>query len=237
MKYYYLYPSTTLSEVGTCPQSDKTLKMGNVSDYGHQGRIGSEMNLPVTKLDKRAILTDYLHIVRVPFDRFLVISTRFKSAIESLKVSEFQNWKIDIYHNSNLLKYNLLYSCLPQESKFVNYEASKFEVGKRGDWRDPTIRKPVQIDNFNAYRNVLKILREQEDNSILHCSELIVDLSDANEDLFRLSNLPGIGNGYYVSDRFKSAMEEKKITGMQFKEIDQHYKKIKVMYSKERHAN
>jgi len=124
----------------------------------------------------------------------------------------------------------MFHLCHSEEMKLVDFSNSVFEVGKLGDWRDPSIRQPAHIENYNTFLNLKDVLSEQNDNSVLRCQKLILNLSEIDLDMFRLSNLPGLFNGYFVSDHLKKVMEKKGFTGMAFKEIEEYNKKIKVIY-------
>jgi len=234
MKFYRLSWDSDTRNVGESPQGQESIKFGDVQNFG----IGSpgvidDIDLPEPILHKKAILTDYLDIVAISSNLFMVIHERFLDFIKSFYIGKYQAWPILIHHKSKqLTDYYLFRLNDICDEDYVDYHASEFFIEK-GGLGLPIERIPVQIHDYQEFiRKREEIRNQKEANPILKSYRTILNLSNAKKDLFRLYETPSCG-GYYISERLKNAIEEAGLTGMAFKEIHEYNKRIEVRYGTE----
>lgn len=108
----------------------------------------------------------------------------------------------------------------------INFEESVFEINY--DW--VTRATKGELITFSDYDNYDKVRKEHRGPEFLLANKLVLDFSKQKHDLIRLLNMPMTGSGYYVSERLKSAIEERKFTGFAFKEIEEMSKWIQCVF-------
>jgi|SRR5690606_33713034 len=111
------------------------------------------------------------------------------------------------------------------QENYVDYKNSSFIVGKARDWNYQG--KNLDIPSYKNYKSLKEILKEQKLK--IKSKKLVLDFSKTDQDMFRMADMP-FGNGYYVSEKLKNAIEEKQFTGMEFREINEFDKRIEVRY-------
>jgi hypothetical protein len=225
MKYYKLTSSKNIKEVGAKPQSEECLIGDIQKDFiPWEGIIDFDFKLPEPILEEKSKQTSYLKVIAISI-RFLVIDNNLLTFLEDYNIGNYQKWKIKTWQNKQLIeKYNL-FILNDSKHQYIDFKKSKFLIGKLGDWRDKSTRKPISINDHKEYLSEREKLRKDK-SMILH-DKIIFDLREANEDMFRVVNAP-LG-GYYVSERLKSAIEENGFTGMEFKEVSM-LDKVEVIY-------
>lgn len=229
MKYYKLTFSSNLKEVGRIPQSENC----NVGDIQKdfipwQGKINFDFKLPEPNLKKKSKQTSYINVVAIP-SFFLVVDDSLLNLFKKFNIGNYQSWKIKSWQDNNLIeKYNLFILNDTQQDKYIDYSKSDFSIGKLGDWRDLSMRKAIIVKNYKEYEYLKNDLRATKEKKRLRHNNILLDLSNASEDIFRIVNVPF--NGYFISERLKNVIEEKGFTGMEFKEIEEYDPKIKVIY-------
>ena len=230
MKYYFLSNSINKKLIGRYPQSESLSTESNIFTFKQHEEITKDSILPEPILHVRSKLTAYIQSVPVNNLRFLILRNDFISFLKTYKINNFQYWGLTMYQNKNnksIDNYSLFHIHESYQEKYVDYKKSNFHIKKIGDNNS---KKTVNINSYEEYCNLLEFLRE-EDQNLMMCSEkLILDFNKATDDIFRLSNMPYLGSGYYVSERLKNAIEEKSFTGMVFQEIEEMDKRIKVIY-------
>ncbi len=233
MKYYKLELNSNKEIIGSYPQnigSKNVADINKIYNYGWEGPIKSLPVLPLPILNPKANLTTFINI-HINKLIFLVVEKSFIEFLDNFHVGHFQTWNIEVDYKDKILNdYRLFHLSHPSQKKLVDFKRSKFLVGQLGDWKDPSIRKLVEIENYKGYSNLQEVLRNSKDNLQLRCNKLVLDLTGQQSDLFRLSNIPYFGNGYYASERLRQSVEQKGFIGMVFKEIEQHNKRIKIVY-------
>lgn len=226
MKYYKLtHNGLDKKQVGIFPQSTESF-IGDIqqSFIPFEGPIHFDFDLPVPKLQNKAKPTTYLNVISIP-SWFLVIKKYFIEFLKDFNIGNYQVWDIKVeYKKSVMNDYCLFILTDTKQNDYIDFIKSEFYIGKTYNYKyvGDTI-KIIDHQNYLSTREVLK-----EDNLWLKCRKGVLDLRKAKEDMFRLINAP-IG-GYYVSERLKNAIREKGYTGMDFKEIEEYDKKIKVIY-------
>lgn len=221
MKYYNLTSSRNRKEIGKKPQSET----GNQGDIQQdfmpwEGKIDFDFKLPEPYLEKRAKQVSFLDVAFIHPYQFLVLDDSLLSFLKKFNLGSYQDWKINTWQNKELIKkYNLFLLNDTKQDQYINFSESEFLIGKLGDWRDRTIRKPVDIKSYTDYVYLKNDLRKTKDKKRLRNNKVVLDLSNTTEDMFRLVNAP-LG-GYFVSEKLKNAIEKNGFTGMDFKEVSE----------------
>ena len=228
MKYYKLtHIGVNRDEIGISPQGCG----GDVGDIQkdfmpREGIIDFDFKLPIPKLKHKAIATTLLDIGMIPFT-FLVVNNNFIDLVKDYKIGDFQNWPIKVHHKKEILEdYNLFLLNRGRQSKYIDFKNSEFYVGSLKDFQ--YVGDNIKVSDYKNFLSTKEVLKES--GLWLKCSQVIINLKEAKEDMFRLYIDP-VG-GYYVSERLKEVMLEKGFTGMVFKEIEESVRKkrIKVIY-------
>jgi len=214
-----------MKEIGCFPQV-KTFKVyGTIREHGKTSKIPKGVTIPEPILYSKARPSTYLTAVASTV-RFMSIKNYFIDFISNYNIGEFQKWKLKVHHRNKVLNdYSLFHLSYTKEQEYVDYKSSKFFIRRIKDRNHRG--KSIHVKNRDNYLNIYQIL--YDDGYWLKCDELVFNLSNATEDLFRLTNIP-FGNGHFVSERLKAAIEKERFTGMAFKEIEENNKKIKVIY-------
>lgn len=230
MKYYKLLNSLKTNEIGKFIQCSGALSRGNIGDLGLWKEITEQVNLPELAMDKKSKPTTILS-TWINSNKFLVLKKYFIDFLKNFNIGHFNHWSLKIHHKNEVLKdYELFHLSYPTGIKsIIKYKESDFVVLPRGGWDKTTITKPVQLENYENYCNLREILNESEDDLTIAYTKLVLDFSNTTEDLIRFVGTP-FNNGYYISERLKKAIEEKRFTGMTFQEIEQMDNKIKAIY-------
>lgn len=227
MKYYIFQGSINKKVVGKYPQSEEVKVYGNLHELPLDKPVQKDkliMQEPI--LHKKANLTSYLDIGSILTNRYMVITEKLINFLEQFAIPEHTEWPIKIHQADNIiLDYKLFHISYPSDQLVVNYQKSEFLIGELGDWRDPSIRKPVNVDSYAGYLNLRNELRNRSDNSEIRCNKLIIDFTKTDFDLFRLANVP-FGSCYYISEKLIDAIEKEGFTGFDFKEIEYTNKNI-----------
>lgn len=226
MKYYKL---TTLGasrkDIGVSPQSTEC-HFGDIQkDFiPYEGVIDFEFELPIPKLRNKARATSMLDVVAIP-STFLVMSKYFLDFLKNFELGAYQKWDIQVHHrNEQMNDYVLFYMNETKQSEYVDFENSEFYIGSLNDYK--YVGDYLSILDYENYLSTREIL--SEDNLWLKHRKVVLDLSNTKEDMFRLVNSPN--SGYFVSEQLKNAIQEKKFTGMVFKEISDKRNKVEVIY-------
>ncbi|MBA4154281.1 hypothetical protein [Flavobacterium sp.] len=181
--------------------------------------------MPEPILRKSAKKTTYLTITAINEAVFLVIDKKFLQFIKQFKVSEFQTWDLNVQYSDEILKdYCLFHLSSPSQERIIDFSKSDFEIIKYKT-KETEKRKYLSYKDYKDDWN-----REIYKGNTLIFNKLFLNFSSINFDIVRLILMPVKGNGYFVSERFKQAIEEQGFTGMAFKEIEQIDSRIKVIY-------
>jgi hypothetical protein len=228
MKYYNLKSSSKVKEVGKIPQSQDCIIGDLRQDFiPWEGKIDFNFKLPEPSLVKKAKQTSYISVVAIHSYRFLVIDDILLAFLKNYNIGNHQNWKINTWYDKKELieKYNLFLLNDTKQDKYIDFSKSEFYSKKLGDWDNSSVQKPVFVKDYDEYLFQKELLRK--DKLMLLHKNVTLDLSKANEDMFRFFNAPP--GGYFVSERLKNDMEKNGFTGMEFTEVSE-LDKIEVIY-------
>ncbi len=225
-KYYkFINDGINMKVIGKYPQAIE----GHPGDLQKgilpfEGPIDFDFKLPVPKLQNKAKLTTMLSVGNVTA-WYYVVNDDFIDFLKEFNIDQFQYWPIDVIQKNKIIKgYNLFYLASTRQREYIDYVNSSFYVGSIKDYK--FIGDDVKVSNYEEF---LKIREELSTKDLmLKNKEIILNLSEAKEDIFRFVNSP-VG-GHYVSQRFKQAIEDNNFTGIAFLEIEEDNKKIKVVY-------
>ena len=231
MKYYKLeHVGTNFKEVGSFPQLENKIKLGdyeNVKLKAIRHPLNEDWTLPELGFGNKAKPTTLLSSC-ISNVIFLIFKRYFIDFLNDFNVGHHQTWPMKVHHKKEVLdEYLLFHISYPLDDKIVSYGDSEFLVGKLGDWKDPSIRKPINIENHKNYLSLIEVLKESSGNSQIRCNKLVLDFKNIDADIFRLIDVP-VGSGYYVSEKLRDAILEKRFTGMDFLEIEEYEKRIEV---------
>lgn len=234
MKYYKLSKVIDkLDEIGKYPQVETMFQLGDI-DYVYEIKRHNpyyeNWQIPEPILHTKAKPTTLIDGGYISPLIFLILKDSFIPFLKEFNIADFQTWAIKVHHNKEILyEYVLFHLSYPNDSTLIDYSNSKFLIGKLGDWKNPNIRTPIQIENNQTYINIKEVLKESNNKSQIRCEKLILNLKHFNNDLFRLIDVP-FGLGYYASERLKNAIEEKGFTGFAFQEIEEMDERITAIY-------
>ncbi|MEZ4971618.1 MAG: hypothetical protein R2814_18495 [Flavobacteriaceae bacterium] len=235
MKYYKLDFSLNVDEVGKYPQIETMYNLGDiekVDNYpmAYKQSIDFIWDIPQPILYRQSKLTTLLSGGIFSSFILLVFRTSFVRFLERFNLGEYRSWPIKVHYKGQIFKeYSLFHISYPSDEQYVDYASSEFLIGTSEDWQNPDIRKPVKVEGYANYQSLMEVLKENENNARIRCNKLIFDFTGTDIDMFRLIDIP-FGEGYYVSERLKTAIEEQGFTGMAFEEIEEYEKGIKVVY-------
>lgn len=180
----------------------------NISFRKFDGEVLTAIGL----LDKKAKLTDLLSTVPVGFAPKLLVSKAFKELFENLAPSLFQFFSCDIEKKGVNFEYWLA-SPLVTGWNFVDFTRSETLIRKNKP-EGGTIQSIVPIDNLADFNDFVSNTHPDERWNIT--VEKVNVTPEVNVDLFVLDKVDG-GVGYFVSERFKQAVEVLELTGIEFK--------------------
>jgi len=228
MKYFILkHNGLNLKETGTQFQSVDGILGDIQQDFiPFEGKIDFPFKLPEPFLQKKAKPTTFLNVIMIPA-QFLVFKKHFVNFLENFNAGEFQTWDVIVHQNNEIINdYSMFYIPDNPQTEIIDFKKSKFEINE--DW---IIRSTVgEIVEFANYEEYLSSLFKHTTPPYLIANKLLLDFSKQSKDLIRLTNMPMTGNGYYVSEKLKNAIENERFTGFAFQEIEEIDNRIKVIY-------
>ncbi|HLT33425.1 MAG TPA: hypothetical protein VKZ98_06505 [Aquaticitalea sp.] len=227
MKYYKLeYDLLNHKETGTQFQCVNGY-FGDIQSaiFPMEGKIDFEFDLPEPILENKAKPTTLLNAVFIS-NQFLVFKDYFLDFLKKFNVGEHQTWKIKVHHNHNILSdYSLFSLSYPKQRELIDFKKSSFYLGKYSDHK--YVGNDIIISDYDNYLSTLEVLKSGNDN-FLKYKKIVLDLRSVQTDMFKLCIDP-LG-GYYVSEKLKTSIKEKRFTGITFKEIEGINNKIEVVY-------
>jgi len=225
MKYYKL---TTIganrNEIGISPQS-KDGYFGDIQkDFmPFEGKIDLDFDLPIPKLQDKAKLTTMLDVVMIP-TKFLVVQNQFLEFLKKFEITYNQQWSIKVEYKKTFIEdYSLFYLTETKQADYIDFKKSEFYVGSLKDYT--FIGDDINISDYQNYLSTFEVLKS--DGLWLKHKKVVLNLSRAKEDIFRIINTPS--SGYFISEKLREALIKKGFTGMVFKEITND-KKVEVIY-------
>lgn len=228
MKFYsFSYNSGNIEETGTLFQSINGI-FGDIQNGSlpFEGKIDQEFALPEIYLEKKAKHTDLLNSVIIP-PWFLVLKKGFIDFLNNYKLDEIQSWNIKVHQNKLIYdEYSLFFLNFPKQDEVINFRESDFYIGKYSEFQYEGER--MTITSYSEYLQKRKKLESLDGDLLIKFRSILLDLKNIKTDLFRIINAPL--SGYYVSEKLKTAIIEKGFTGIEFKEINEMNKRVKIDY-------
>ncbi|UZO79732.1 hypothetical protein NBT05_12315 [Aquimarina sp. ERC-38] len=222
MKYFSIQHSWNPEILGSFPQSDKAVMKGHVDDEDFIGNwIQKKVpfdnpNIPDIVLKRKAKLTDLLH---APYDMgyvgCLIISEDFRKVLEtfSINLEDFQFFKIKVKYK--ILKNINYYYLHPAKVNYdaVDYPKSEiFITSPLNEYKD--LVSIESAEHYIRYQEELRKFGWRGTTLVnLRIENLVVN-PNLKEHIF-CNPFPQSGM-YFVSDNLRSAMEESKLTGIEF---------------------
>lgn len=121
------------------------------------------------------------------------------------------------FHHNNIIinDYKLFRLSQTYQRELIDFEKSEFYIGDFINY--DLIGDSIKIEDYDKYI----ITREElsKKNKLLKYKKVILNLSNIEMDLFRISNTPA--SGYYISEKLKNAIEKERFTGFAFQEIEE----------------
>lgn len=221
--------SPNARQTGSIPQSSEGLSYGDI--YNNKitlsdGPLSKDFQPPELILEKRAKQTSFITASYVNSLYFLILENALVDLIAKYDVAEFQTWKLNVIHQGIFIdKYRLFRISTSYAEKVIDFNHSVFtllnmERERIGEY---------MFKNFEEYIN-FKNKKWNEGNLRMFYKTLVLDFSNLDKDMIRLSSMPFHGPGYYVSERLKEAILSAGFTGMAFTEIQEKYPDIKGVY-------
>lgn len=121
-----------------------------------------------------------------------------------------------VHHNNIIINdYKLFRLSQTYQRELIDFEKSEFYIGDFINY--DLIGDSIKIEDYDKYI----ITREElsKKNKLLKYKKVILNLSNIEMDLFRISNTPA--SGYYISEKLKNAIEKERFTGFAFQEIEE----------------
>lgn len=218
--------SLSIKEMGAIPQSETTKMIAfNIDRIGYEGPIVAPLIPPEPILLPNAKLTTILNVVSVNSGIFIICRDYFIDFLKDFELGEYTVWPMKFhYKNSVLDNYHLFHISYPIDNELIDYENSKFSIGKIGDWRDKGKRKRISIKNYINYIGIREKLIDSG-NEIKH-EKIVLDFSHAKEDIIRLETPPV--RGYYFSEKLIKELKKQRFTGFSFFEIAKKNKNVEL---------
>lgn len=230
MKYYKLEHNWNITkEIGHYPQIDRRVSLGDdyemIEQIAQHRAIGKKWIVPELGLNDKARRTT-LASNCISSLVFLILKDYFLDFLKDFNLDDCQDWPIKVHYKGGVIDdYRLFHISHPSDGKYVDFSNSEFLIGKQAIYEDQSIGKPINIENYKNYLNLLELIREEDESLYIQCPKLVLDFSNATEDMIRFAESPQAG--YYVSERLRDAVLEKRFTGMDFLEIGE-YSKLEV---------
>ncbi|KIA91158.1 hypothetical protein OC25_23155 [Pedobacter kyungheensis] len=215
--YYRIKHSLDLKIVGQSSQiQDAELPMGwdnnpKFIEHIEFKKVDFEPLTSTGILHKKAKLTDLISTVPAGFTRKLLISPALKVLFEEFDKGFFQYFKCNIRSKEVAYEYWIVN---PVVSVFENVDFLQSNVSTRKPKPEGggTYLEPVKVNTLGEFNTYLTAQgRDSWRTSIDH----VYFKTETTDDVFALANVEG-GVGYYVSERFKTAVEQQGFTGIEF---------------------
>ena len=219
MKFYRIYESTDVKEIGSYPQSTEARILGNVwnsqylSNYFLQQTNGEAL-VPNPIIKKRAKNTDLLSCSTMGFEFNLIVSAKLA---EIIKVGNF--YGLEFYEitatkeDRNVeLPYVLIHPYAVNDAA-IDFSKSIVEIKRFG-----SINERINVNNLGE---LVAIGKNLPIGSNILITNLV--LNQTQYDFFVLRGVDNGGVGWFVSEKLKEAIERDACSGIVFKEINEQY--------------
>ena len=173
-------------------------------------RIEFEPILSTGILSNKAKLTDLISTSAVGFTRKLLVSNMLKEMLQEFDEGNFQFFKCKVLNNSEEHQYWLISPVIAQYN-FVDFFKSDV-VTRKNKPGGGAYLQPIDLSDKKDFLTYLNLQGIDEWKTFINH---IIFKNDMNTNFFPLGHVEG-GVGYFVSEELKQAIEEKKITGIEF---------------------
>jgi hypothetical protein len=230
MKYFQLNDSVNLKEIGRkYPQSLRfKTTMGSVQDgsIGFHGRIDkSTFQVPDIELYKTAKPTHLISCAGIPLNKFLIVHDSVLNLFSRFRLSDYQFWQLDVYWKEQILPdYYLFHLSFPCDEDWIDFSQSRFIL------KNSPNNQPNKDIHFNSFKEWFHHSSSESyvKLGLPHPEEVIMDTKSLQDDMVRsvlwFCGLPG----YYVSEELMKAIQQQKLTGMQFVPLMEVDNKIRI---------
>lgn len=174
-------------------------------------RVDFEPITSIGILHKKAKLTDLVSTVPAGFTRKLLISSALKELFEKLDNGYFQYFKCKVVSKDVVYEYWIVN---PVASVFENVDFLQSDIFTRKPKPEGggTYLEQVKVNTLGEFNTYLTAQgRDSWRTSIDH----VYFKTETTDNVFALANVEG-GVGYYVSETFKTAVEQQGFTGIEF---------------------
>lgn len=221
MEYYRIQHSLDNKIVGTFGQiidsiapdnwEDKPNFTQNISFKYYEGDVITPKGI----LYKKAKLTDLLSTVPAGFTPKLLVSSPLKDLLINFNKELFQFFSCDVQDKTLIYEYWLA-SPLKTDWEFVDFTRTDTLIRKRKP-EGGTYQTPLFVNSLESFHKVVEATDPNERWNIT--VDKINVIPHMDQDIFVLDKVDG-GVGYFVSERFKKAVEFHEFTGIEFRPIN-----------------
>ncbi len=219
MKYYKISDLIDLKVIGNYPQIEEVKCYCDpiedplfIDNIGYK-KIDFIPKTPIGILNKNVKLTDSLTSPCMGYTKKLIINDKFKSLLDKFGNGNFQAFRAEIEISK---KENIFYWVLNPTS--FNYEEIDFNNSEIFLLKD-LFEKEEKLDI-----STLEVFNKEKERveKIGYPYQFLIEKlmlnPKSNQHFIIIDNLSN-GIGYFVSEKLKNEIEEKKITGIKFDEL------------------
>lgn len=219
MKYYRISDLIDLKIIGNYPQIENVKCNCDpledplfIDNIGYR-KVDFIPKTPIGILNERVKLTDSLTSPAMGYTNKLIISTEFKNTLLQFESDNFQLFESEIeIHKAGKVYYWVLN---PINFNYENIDYNKSEI-----FLITSYFSKGEILNIKSSQDLIKEQEKINDLGYpyqLHIEKLILN-SNNNKDFVIIDNVKG-GIGYFVSEKLKTEIERKGLTGILFVEL------------------
>lgn len=235
MKYYIIKHAINKDTGNVFPQSQEqvnnTPPIYTDKNFTKKGIIMQPEIMPELKLENNAKPSTLLSAATLSDRRTLVIKKEFAEFLCNYDVPECLVYDIKVHHKNTI--YDNYYILQMIDSyDYLDYQKSKFFYGNfsdlaKSDLQPDNTRNYTSIDNCEDGED--KRDKSSKQNKYLILEKGIIDFSHTEKDMFYMHTF-SLGNGFYVSEKLKEAIESNGFTGIEFIENDNN-KRLEIIYN------
>ncbi|MBI2730974.1 MAG: hypothetical protein HYX40_09525 [Sphingobacteriales bacterium] len=217
MKYFRIYESTNLKEIGAYPQATsqvvfdlKTLTKPHINTFDPFKRLPDDFFFPVQLMTKKSKLTDLISFA-TNTSYGLFISKKLSEIIKPHVKDNAQTFPVQVLKNDVLIDYVLLHF---HHFSFENIDYAHTEIWKmKNTWEKA---EPLKIQGEQELLKAFDSYTYPEGVEI----EQLSFKEDLNVHCFSLFYL-FCGRGYFVSEYLREKIETAGCTGIRFLEVNE----------------
>jgi len=175
--------------------------------------------VPTPVLYAKSNLTDLIHISAMGFTNKLLVSGRLKELFLEYRNSDMQFFKAPIIKNGELIEDYWILNFHKFNHEFIDIPASRIYYEKKSSdyvTTYKTIKEYVKFSNLKEFEEKLSEVRVNGETLSIEKLELLHE--KINQDFFMIRY--SFGGLYYVSEKLKQEIEQRKYTGVEFRPIE-----------------